>query len=49
MRLTGIAEAGFLPGAPLHLAYWFPAQRHGRVTVLFMIAQLLAAGFGSRR
>ncbi len=45
--IVGIAEAGFLPGALLYMTYWFPAQRRGRVTALFMIAQPIAIGFGS--
>ncbi|NVZ66320.1 MFS transporter [Pseudomonas gingeri] len=38
----GVAEAGFFPGVILYLTYWFPAQRRGRMTTLFMTASALA-------
>ncbi|MES2262268.1 MAG: MFS transporter [Pseudomonadota bacterium] len=34
----GAAEAGFFPGIILYLTYWFPAQRRGRATSLFLTA-----------
>lgn len=34
--LLGAAEAGFFPGVILYLTYWFPAQRRGKITALFM-------------
>lgn len=40
--LLGIAEAGFFPGVILYLTYWFPAQRRGRMTTLFMTASAVA-------
>lgn len=36
--LLGAAEAGFFPGIILYLTYWFPAERRGRMTTLFMTA-----------
>lgn len=36
--LTGAAEAGFFPGILLYLTRWFPRDRHGRVTTVFMSA-----------
>ncbi|SAL32184.1 major facilitator transporter [Caballeronia sordidicola] len=36
--LLGVAEAGFFPGIILYLTYWFPAERRGRMTTLFMTA-----------
>ncbi|MEM5389630.1 MFS transporter [Paraburkholderia phymatum] len=36
--LLGAAEAGFFPGIILYLTYWFPAQRRGRVTSMFIAA-----------
>jgi D-galactonate transporter len=36
--LLGLAEAGFFPGIILYLTYWFPAERRGRMTALFMTA-----------
>lgn len=36
--LLGVAEAGFIPGILLYLTYWFPAQRRGRVTAIFLAA-----------
>jgi MFS family permease len=40
--LLGVAEAGFFPGVILYLTYWFPAQRRGRMTTLFMTASAVA-------
>jgi MFS family permease len=34
--LLGVAEAGFFPGMILYLTYWFPAERRGGMTALFM-------------
>lgn len=34
----GSAEAGFFPGIIFYLTIWFPKQRRGRVTALFMSA-----------
>jgi D-galactonate transporter len=45
--LLGIAEAGFFPGMILYLTYWYPAQRRGRITSLFMTAVPLAGVIGS--
>jgi D-galactonate transporter len=32
----GLAEAGLFPGVILYLTYWFPAERRGKITALFM-------------
>jgi D-galactonate transporter len=34
--LLGVAEAGFFPGVILYLTYWYPANRRGKMTALFM-------------
>jgi D-galactonate transporter len=44
--LLGVAEAGFFPGIILYLTYWFPAQRRGRITSLFMTAIALSGLIG---
>jgi D-galactonate transporter len=44
--LLGVAEAGFFPGIILYLTYWFPAQRRGRMTTLFMTAIALSGVIG---
>jgi len=44
--LLGIAEAGFFPGIILYLTYWFPAQRRGRATSLFLAAIAFAGIIG---
>ncbi|EKS73184.1 MULTISPECIES: MFS transporter [Caballeronia] len=44
--LLGAAEAGFFPGIILYLTYWFPAQRRGRITTLFMTAIALSGLIG---
>ncbi len=36
--LLGVAEAGFFPGIILYLTYWFPANRRGKATSLFLAA-----------
>ncbi|WP_211951013.1 MFS transporter [Cupriavidus yeoncheonensis] len=38
----GVAEAGFFPGVILYLTYWFPAQRRGRITSVFLMSGTLA-------
>jgi ACS family 4-hydroxyphenylacetate permease-like MFS transporter len=45
--LSGVIEAGFLPGMLLYLSQWFPAAYRGRVTVLFMIALPVAEMVGA--
>ena len=32
----GLAEAGLFPGVILYLTYWFPSERRGKITALFM-------------
>jgi MFS family permease len=44
--LLGVAEAGFFPGIILYLTYWYPAQRRGRITALFMTAIPLSGVVG---
>ncbi len=44
--VLGIVEAGFFPGIILYLTYWYPAQRRGRVTALFMLAIPLTGVIG---
>ncbi len=34
--LLGVAEAGFFPGVILYLTYWYPSNRRGKMTALFM-------------
>jgi len=36
--LTGLAEAGFMPGILLYLTYWFPASRRARATSMWAMA-----------
>ena len=36
--LLGVAEAGFFPGIILYLTYWYPSERRGKMTTMFMIA-----------
>lgn len=36
--LLGAAEAGFLPGAVLYLAFWFPERYRTRIFGLFLVA-----------
>jgi D-galactonate transporter len=45
--LLGVAEAGFFPGVILYLTYWFPAQRRGRVTALFVTAVAISSVIGA--
>jgi sugar phosphate permease len=44
--LLGVAEAGFFPGIILYLTYWFPAERRGRATSLFLTAVAVAGIVG---
>ncbi|MDY7578846.1 MFS transporter [Herbaspirillum sp. RTI4] len=44
--LLGVAEAGFFPGIILYLTYWFPANRRGKITALFMTAVPLSGVIG---
>lgn len=45
--LLGAAEAGFFPGIILYLTYWYPAERRGRITALFMTAVAASGVLGS--
>ena len=45
--MLGVAEAGFFPGIILYLSQWFPAERRGRVTALFMTALPMSGVIGS--
>jgi MFS transporter, ACS family, tartrate transporter len=36
--LTGVAEAGFFPGAIFYIATWFPAAVRGRILAWFVVA-----------
>ncbi len=45
--LTGAAEAGFFPGILLYLTRWFPRDRHGRVTTVFMSAIPISGVLGA--
>ena len=44
--LLGVAEAGFIPGVLLYLTYWYPANRRGRITAIFLAAIPMASIFG---
>lgn len=44
--LLGVAEAGFFPGIILYLTYWFPAERRGRATSMFLAAIAFAGIIG---
>ena len=44
--LLGVAEAGFFPGVVLYLTYWYPANRRGKITALFMTAIALSGVIG---
>jgi sugar phosphate permease len=44
--LLGMAEAGFFPGVILYLTYWYPADRRGRVTALFLSAACFSGVIG---
>jgi MFS transporter, ACS family, 4-hydroxyphenylacetate permease len=45
--LTGLAEAGFMPGVLLYLTYWFPSAYRARATAFFIMAQPITIMFGS--
>jgi D-galactonate transporter len=45
--LLGAAEAGFFPGVILYLTYWYPPERRGRVTAIFMSAIAVSSVAGS--
>lgn len=42
----GAAEAGFFPGVILYITYWYPSQRRGKITTLFMTAVPLSGVIG---
>ena len=44
--LLGVAEAGFFPGIIYYLTRWYPAERRGRATSLFLTAIALAGVIG---
>jgi MFS family permease len=44
--LLGIFEAGFFPGIILYLTYWYPGQRRGRVTGLFLFGMPITGVLG---
>src|SRR5690242_8517775 len=44
--LLGVAEAGFIPGILLYLTYWYPANRRGRITAIFLAAIPMSSIFG---
>ena len=44
--LLGLAEAGFFPGIIYYLTRWYPADRRGRATSLFLTAVALAGVIG---
>jgi D-galactonate transporter len=44
--LLGLAEAGFFPGIIYYLTRWYPAERRGRATSLFLTAIALAGVIG---
>lgn len=44
--LLGVAEAGFFPGIIYYLTRWFPAERRGRATSLFLLALPLSGLIG---
>jgi sugar phosphate permease len=46
--LLGVAEAGFFPGVILYLTYWFPTQRRGRITSLFLMSGTFAGMISGR-
>lgn len=45
--LLGSAEAGFFPGVILFFSYWYPKQRLGTITGLFMFALPISSMIGS--
>jgi len=44
--LLGLFEAGFFPGIILYLTYWYPSQRRGRVTGLFLFGMPITGVLG---
>ena len=44
--LLGVAEAGFFPGVILYLTYWYPSNRRGKITALFMTGVPLSGVIG---
>jgi D-galactonate transporter len=44
--MLGIFEAGFFPGIILYLTYWYPSQRRGRVTGLFLFGMPITGVLG---
>ncbi|MGF6754225.1 MFS transporter [Paraburkholderia sp. GAS42] len=44
--LLGMFEAGFFPGIILYLTYWYPSQRRGRVTGLFLFGMPITGVLG---
>ncbi len=44
--LLGVAEAGFFPGIILYLTYWYPSQRRGHMTTVFMTGIPMAGVIG---
>jgi D-galactonate transporter len=44
--MLGLFEAGFFPGIILYLTYWYPSQRRGRVTGLFMFGMPITGVIG---
>jgi D-galactonate transporter len=44
--LLGVAEAGFFPGIIYYLTKWYPAERRGRATALFLTAIAIAGVVG---
>jgi D-galactonate transporter len=44
--LLGVAEAGFFPGIILYLTFWFPSQRRGQMTAMFMLGVPIAGVIG---
>lgn len=44
--LLGVFEAGFFPGIILYLTYWYPSERRGRVTGLFLFGMPITGVIG---
>ncbi|WP_239482777.1 MFS transporter [Paraburkholderia sp. C35] len=44
--MLGVFEAGFFPGIILYLTYWYPSQRRGRVTGLFLFGMPITGVLG---
>lgn len=45
--LLGVAEAGFFPGIIFYLTLWYPAERRGRITAIFMTGIAISSAIGS--